>query len=170
MMVQLQRGNLLEADAEAIVNTVNTVGVMGKGIALQFKEAFPENFKKYVDACKAGRLIPGKLLITHEHTLKGDKTIINFPTKTEWFKKSNYSYIESGLQELAEVIKRERIGSIAIPPLGCGNGGLQWSRVKTLIEKYLGTLDAHITVYEPLTKAHHIGKADSEREVKLTAA
>ena len=128
-MIKYTKGNLLEAPAEALVNTVNTVGVMGKGIALQFKEAFPGNLKAYLKACKEGWLQPGKLLVFREKTLDGEKIIINFPTKTEWYRKSSYAYIEEGLKELAKVIMRERIKSIAIPPLGCGNGGLNWAKV-----------------------------------------
>src|SRR5579863_2025865 len=143
-------GNLLEADTEALVNTVNTVGIMGKGIALQFKERFPLNFKVYADACKKGLVKTGKLLVVKENTLNGDKIIINFPTKTEWFKKSQYSYIEEGLKELVNIIKEYNIKSIAIPPLGCGNGGLKWNKVKSLMDKYLGPLeDVNIIIFEP---------------------
>ena len=116
---------MLEAETEALVNTVNTVGVMGKGIALQFKERFPMNFKIYKAACKKGEMLVGKMLVVKENTLNGEKLIINFPTKTEWFKKSEYSYIEDGLKDLAKVIEENKIKSIAIPPLGCGNGGLK---------------------------------------------
>jgi O-acetyl-ADP-ribose deacetylase (regulator of RNase III) len=134
------KGNLLEAHTQALVNTVNTVGVMGKGIALQFKEAFPMNFKIYAAACKKKELIIGKLLVVKEQTLEGEKIIINFPTKTEWFMKSKYEYVEEGLIELAKVIREYKIESIAIPPLGCGNGGLKWDKVKPMIEKHLGQL------------------------------
>ncbi len=116
------KGNLLEAQTQALVNTVNTVGVMGKGIALQFKEEFPNNFSIYSTACKKKELYPGKLLVVHEQTLKGERIIINFPTKTEWYLKSKYEYIEKGLKELTKVIESYHIESIAIPPLGCGNG------------------------------------------------
>jgi len=143
-------GNLLEAQTEALVNTVNTVGVMGKGIALQFKERFPMNFKVYADACKKGEMQVGKMLVVKEHTLQGEKIIINFPTKVEWFKKSQYSYIEDGLKDLAKVIEEYKIKSIAIPPLGCGNGGLKWEKVKPMMDQYLGHL-AHIDIqiFEP---------------------
>ncbi len=148
--MQYKIGNLLEAETEALVNTVNTVGVMGKGIALQFKEQFPNNFKVYVDACKKGLMKVGELLVVKEHTFSGDKWIINFPTKTEWFRKSQYKFIEEGLKQLADTIRQYNIKSIAIPPLGCGNGGLKWEKVKPLMEKYLGDLtNVDIVIFEP---------------------
>lgn len=143
-------GNLLEADTQALVNTVNTVGVMGKGIALQFKERFPINYKLYADACKKGEMVIGKMFVVKENTFQGEKIIINFPTKTEWFKKSQYNYIEEGLKDLVRVIKEYSIQSIAVPPLGCGNGGLKWDKVKLLMDQYLGSLsNISIQVYEP---------------------
>lgn len=149
-MIQFIEGNLLESRAEALVNTVNTVGVMGKGIALQFKNAFPENYRIYSRACKEKTLDVGNLLITEVHTTtSGKQLIINFPTKTDWRKPSEYSYIESGLQVLVVEIKKRKIKSIALPPLGAGNGGLEWSRVKQLIEKYLSGLDCEVWVYQP---------------------
>jgi O-acetyl-ADP-ribose deacetylase (regulator of RNase III)/uncharacterized protein YwgA len=166
------KGNLLEAKAYALVNTVNTVGVMGKGIALQFKETFPVNFKEYLASCKRGELQPGKLLAIKDQTLEGEKLIINFPTKTEWYKKSQYDFVESGLQELAKLIVEKDIKSIAIPPLGCGNGGLKWAKVKPLMEKYLGGLnDVDIMIYEPNDEVKKLLKEQEVRkEVKLTPA
>lgn len=166
------KGNLLEADVEALVNTVNTVGVMGKGIALQFKEAFPNNFKEYARACKSGELQPGKLLVFKEMTLQGEKIIVNFPTKTEWYQKSKYEYIEDGLKALAVAIDTYNIKSIAIPPLGCGNGGLKWENVKPLIEKYLQHfVNVQILVYEPNEKVKELLKKQKiKREAKLTPA
>jgi O-acetyl-ADP-ribose deacetylase (regulator of RNase III) len=166
------KGNLLEAHTQALVNTVNTVGVMGKGIALQFKEAFPMNFKIYVAECKKKELITGKLLVVKEQTLKGEKIIINFPTKTEWYLKSKYEYIEEGLIELAKVIEEHKIESIAIPPLGCGNGGLNWDKVRPMIEKYLGQLvNVDILVFEPFEGVKEILKQqEAKKEIKLTPA
>ena len=166
------KGNLLEAKTEALVNTVNTVGVMGKGIALQFKEIFPGNYKVYFSACKKKELVPGKLLAVKDHTLEGEKWIVNFPTKTEWFKKSKYEYIESGLVELVKFIIDNKIKSIAVPPLGCGNGGLKWEKVKPMIEKYLGKLvDVDVLVYEPNDQVKQILKnQDLKKDVKLTPA
>lgn len=165
-------GNMLEADTEALVNTVNTVGVMGKGIALQFKELFPMNFKIYAAACKKGEMQVGKMLVVKENTLNGEKLIINFPTKTEWFKKSQYSYIEDGLKDLAKVIEEYKITSIAIPPLGCGNGGLKWEKVKPMMDKYLGQLsNVAIQIYEPNDAVKEIlQKEEVKKEVGLTAA
>ncbi len=163
---------MLEADTEALVNTVNTVGVMGKGIALQFKERFPMNFKIYAAACKKGEVQIGKMLVVKEITLNGEKLIINFPTKTEWFKKSQYSYIEDGLKDLAKVIEENNISSIAIPPLGCGNGGLKWEKVKPMMDKYLGQLsNVAIQIYEPNNAIKEIlQKEEVKKEVGLTAA
>jgi O-acetyl-ADP-ribose deacetylase (regulator of RNase III) len=166
------KGNLLEAHTQALVNTVNTVGVMGKGIALQFKEAFPMNYKIYFAACKKKELIPGKLLVVQEQTLEGEKIIINFPTKTEWFMKSRYEYIEDGLKELAKVIEKYSIESIAIPPLGCGNGGLKWEKVKPMIENHLQHLThVNIQVFEHNETVKEILKQqETNKETKLTPA
>lgn len=166
------KGNLLDAKTQALVNTVNTVGVMGKGIALQFKETFPENYKIYFDACKKNLLKPGKLLVTKEHLIDGEKIIINFPTKTEWYLKSKYEYIEEGLKELVDVITEKNIKSIAIPPLGCGNGGLDWNKVKTLMEKYLSNLsNVDIQIYEPNEAIKELlKKQETQKDIKLTPA
>lgn len=171
-MLHFLKGNLLDATADALVNTVNTVGVMGKGIALQFKEAFPINNKKYIDACKNEELLIGKLLAIKDHNaLLGEKLIINFPTKKHWRHPSKYEYIEDGLKALVELIKKENIKSIALPPLGCGNGGLDWGRVKGLIEQYLSPLEADVFVYEPnaAIKAM-LQQEDGKKEIKLTPA
>lgn len=163
---------MLKAKAEALVNTVNTVGVMGKGIALQFKETFPHNNKLYIDACKSKQLEPGKLLaVWDSNLLLGRKLIINFPTKTHWRYPSKYEYIEKGLVALVDLIKSKNIQSIALPPLGCGNGGLAWPRVKDMIIKYLGSLPVDITIYEPnATIKELLQKQESKKEVKLTSS
>ena len=149
-MIEYKIGDLLDSSAEALVNTVNTDGIMGKGIALQFKNQFPNNFKEYVKACKNNKIGIGKLFIYKErHLLKGEKIIINFPTKTSWKKPSEYSYIEKGLGELVKIIEEKDIKSIAIPPLGAGNGGLVWNKVKLLLENYFSDLDCDIQIYEP---------------------
>lgn len=167
-MIQYKIGNLLESEAEALVNTVNTVGVMGKGIALQFKNLFPNNFKFYVKACKNKEVKVGKLLITEEEALfSGKKIIINFPTKTNWRLPSEYQYIESGLEELVKVIKEKNIKSIAIPPLGAGNGGLNWDKVKQIMEEYLSNLNCTVFIYEPSTSIQETLKKE---RVKLTPA
>ena len=147
-MIDYQTGDLLAADVEALVNTVNCVGVMGKGIALQFKKAFPDNFKNYAKACKQGKVEPGVMFITER--LDNPKYIINFPTKRHWRAKSQMADVESGLVALTEEIRERRISSIAIPPLGSGLGGLDWSEVRSRIEERLGELpDVRVLVYEP---------------------
>jgi O-acetyl-ADP-ribose deacetylase (regulator of RNase III) len=149
-MIQIQRGNLLEADAEALVNTVNCVGVMGKGIALQFKQAFPDNFRDYEKACQHKEVVPGKMLTFKTGTLLMPQYIINFPTKRHWRGKSRIEDIKSGLSALIAEVKRLRIKSIALPPLGCGNGGLAWNQVRLLIESAFSALPlVKVFLYEP---------------------
>ncbi|MBI5325556.1 MAG: macro domain-containing protein, partial [Ignavibacteriae bacterium] len=151
-MITLTKGDIVKAHTEAIVNSVNTVGVMGKGVALSFKNAFPENFIKYKKVCDNGDLDIGKLLITETHQLY-PKYIINFPTKKHWRFPSRYNYIETGLNELRTFICENQIKSIAIPPLGCGNGKLEWNYVKFIIELSLKGLDGtEILLYEPTFK------------------
>ncbi|HWZ04424.1 MAG TPA: macro domain-containing protein [Mucilaginibacter sp.] len=167
-MIKYVVGNLLESKADALVNTVNTVGVMGKGIALQFKNEFTHNYKVYTKAYKNGELAIGRLLITEEESLLyGKKLIINLPTKTDWRKPSEYSYIEAGLKELAKEIRIKNIRSIAIPPLGAGNGGLEWEKVKRLMELNLNGLDSEIYIYQPNNAIVEVLKKE---RVKLTPA
>jgi O-acetyl-ADP-ribose deacetylase (regulator of RNase III)/uncharacterized protein YwgA len=148
-MLKYMRGNLLEDSSEALVNTVNTVGVMGKGIALQFKQAFPEVFREYEKACKKNEVKTGKMHIVDTNALVGPRYIINFPTKQHWKEKSKMSYVVEGLKDLERNVRELDIQSIAIPPLGCGNGGLEWSEVKPLIEKAFQDLNMDVHVYEP---------------------
>lgn len=149
-MISFRKGNILESRADALVNTVNTEGVMGKGIALQFKKEFPHNYKVYQKACEQGELYPGKLLIVKDQNLLGGATwVINFPTKTSWRKPSEYSYIEKGLDELKRRLPELDIKTIALPPLGSGNGGLDWDRVKAMIESKLSGVQVAVIVYEP---------------------
>ncbi|MGB4848782.1 MAG: macro domain-containing protein [Saprospiraceae bacterium] len=167
-MIHYEIGNLLDSKAEALVNTVNTVGVMGKGIALQFKNMFPDNYKIYKKACENQEIHIGKLLVTEESTLlTGKKIIINFPTKTSWRQPSEYKFIEDGLMDLVRIIRERAIRSIAIPPLGSGNGGLDWNRVKLLLHKYLADVDCDIHIYEPNAT---IQEALKKERVKLTPA
>jgi O-acetyl-ADP-ribose deacetylase (regulator of RNase III) len=143
-------GDILEADAEALVNSVNCVGAMGRGIALQFKKAWPENFKAYAAACRRGEVQPGKLLVFETGKLTNPRYIINFPTKRHWRGKSRIEDIEAGLQSLVEEIRRLGLHSVALPPLGCGLGGLHWPDVRSRIEQALAELpDVHILVFEP---------------------
>lgn len=171
-MIKFTKGDMMSSSAEALINTVNTVGVMGKGIALQFKESFPANFATYVKACKNGELVPGKLLVTKEKNTAGEeKIIINFPTKKHWRYPSTYEYIESGLQALVDVIKKYDIKSMAIPPLGCGNGGLKWDVVKKIIVNALQEIDAEIVVYEPNTLIKQtLQEKSTTKNVRLTPA
>ena len=149
-MIKFVSGNLLESNAYALVNTVNTVGVMGKGIALQFKNEFPRNYTIYRKACLSHQLKMGQLLATGDRSLLlGDRLIINYPTKTHWRLPSEYSYIEQGLTALSLIIPERQITSIAIPALGCGNGGLDWMRVKEMICQYLAEFGTAIEVYGP---------------------
>jgi O-acetyl-ADP-ribose deacetylase (regulator of RNase III) len=158
-MIEFARGNLLEAEVEALVNTVNTVGVMGKGVALMFKEAYPENFKAYQAACRRKEVKIGHMFVTERQALMGPKWIINFPTKEHWRGNSKMVWIEAGLAELKRVIAEKRIRSIAIPPLGSGNGGLNWSDVRAKIEAALGTLsDIRVIVYEPTDRYQNVSK------------
>src|SRR5690349_8544281 len=125
-MIEHKAGDLLRADVEALVNTVNTVGIMGKGVALQFRQAYPDNYAAYRKACTHGEVQIGKMFVFATGYLTNPRLIINFPTKRDWRSKSRLEDIEAGLIDLVAVVRSERITSIAIPPLGCGNGGLQW--------------------------------------------
>ncbi|MGA2296517.1 MAG: macro domain-containing protein [FCB group bacterium] len=167
-MLNFKKGNIVKCEAEAIVNSVNTLGVMGKGIALAFKDAFPENFKIYEKACKEGTINIGKLLITDTGKLF-PKYIINFPTKTNWRFPSKYEYIEKGLDDLIRIIKEKNIKSIAIPPLGAGNGKLAWDKVKNIISEYLKNIsnDIDIIIFEPGFNDQHI---QNEKQLELTPA
>lgn len=149
-MFEYRTGDLLQADAEALVNTVNCVGVMGRGIALQFKNAYPENFRAYEVACQRGELQPGRMLVFETGQLTNPRYIINFPTKRHWRGKSRMVDIDAGLMALVDEICARRIGSIAIPPLGSGLGGLEWRDVRPRIEAALSALqDVRIIVFEP---------------------
>ncbi len=149
-MIEFRTGDILRADTEALVNTVNCVGIMGRGIALQFKNAFPENFHAYADACARGEVQPGRMFVFETGELGHPRWIINFPTKRHWRGKSRMEDIESGLQALVAVIREKGIRSIAIPPLGSGLGGLVWSEVRSRIEAALRPLtDVQAVVFEP---------------------
>lgn len=149
-MIEEAHGNLLEAGVEALVNTVNTVGVMGKGIALQFKRAFPDNFKAYANACKRDEVQLGKMFIHETGAITNPRYIVNFPTKKHWKSSSKIQDIEIGLQALRAAIEELGIKSIALPPLGCGNGGLDWSEVYPVIQKNLGDIsNVKIMIYPP---------------------
>ena len=149
-MIELKQGDILRAEAEALVNTVNCVGVMGRGIALQFKKAFPENFKAYKAACDRKELQPGRLFVHDLCRLVNPRYVINFPTKRHWKGKSRIEDIESGLTALVHEVRRLGIHSIAVPPLGCGLGGLDWSEVRLRIEQaFEEAPDVSVLLFEP---------------------
>lgn len=146
-MIRFVTGDIIDSKAECLVNTVNCEGYMGKGIAYQFKKRFPLNEKEYVKACRSGKFKIGTLLTS----IDDGKIIINFPTKDKWREKSQYNYIELGMEKLASYLEVRDIKSIAIPPLGCGNGGLEWIKVKEILLQYLESIKnkVDITIYEP---------------------
>lgn len=169
-MFEYKKGNILQEQTEAIINTVNCVGIMGRGIALQFKQMYPENFKAYKQACDNGNVKPGSMFIFNLGKLFNPKYIINFPTKRHWKGKSNIQDIKSGLIALKEDIKRYEIKSIAIPPLGCGLGGLNWNEVKSLIEQTFYDLnDIKFIIYEPSDKIEQV-KTKAVPELTLSRA
>ncbi len=149
-MIAYLRGNLLEDDAQALVNTVNTVGVMGKGIALQFKQRFPGNFMAYAQACKLGQVQTGRMLVTEPGELTGPRWVVNFPTKQHWRDPSRMEWVVDGLQDLRSFLVSNAVQSIALPALGAGLGGLPWAAVRGHIEAALGALAVDVRVYEPL--------------------
>ena len=149
-MISYTTGNLLESDVEALVNTVNTVGVMGKGIALMFKKRFPANYTAYVHACKEGRVQTGRMFVTETTELVNPRWVVNFPTKQHWRDKSQMQWVIDGLADLRSFIKEYKVRSIDIPALGACFGGLEWGQLKHHIEQALSDLDeVAIVVYEP---------------------
>jgi O-acetyl-ADP-ribose deacetylase (regulator of RNase III) len=151
-MIEFTTGDILQADAEALVNTVNCVGVMGRGIALQFKNRFPENFKAYAAACASEGVQPGRMFVHETRGLTNPRFVINFPTKRHWKGKSRIEDVESGLKALVDEIRERDIRSIAIPPLGAGLGGLNWADVRPLIVEAMAPLkDVRAMVFEPMT-------------------
>ncbi len=168
-MISYTEGNLLDANVEALTNTVNTVGVMGKGIALMFKERFSANMSAYADACKAKQVQTGKMFVTQTTELLGPKWIINFPTKQHWRSPSQMQWIIDGLTDLRHFLISNQVKSIAIPPLGAGNGGLPWPAVKQQIELALADLtDIDILIYQPTE--HYLNVAKPQGVEILTPA
>lgn len=168
-MIKYTQGNLLDAPAEALVNTVNTVGVMGKGIALMFRDRFQKNMEEYAIACKEKRVETGKMFVTETGELMGPRWIVNFPTKQHWRSRSKMEWIVEGLQDLKSFIIEKNVRSIAIPPLGSGNGGLEWPIVREQIRLALSELEnVEILVFEPTAKYQNVAKTSGVK--KLTAA
>ncbi len=153
--MQLTNGNILIADTEALVNTVNCVGIMGKGLALQFKKAFPENFKAYESACRRKEINPGRMFVFETGRIFNPLYIINFPTKRHWRDRSHYADIVAGSKSLVAEAHNRNIRSIAIPPLGCGLGGLDWEKVRVIIEEaFSGAPDVLVKLFEPKGSPH----------------
>jgi O-acetyl-ADP-ribose deacetylase (regulator of RNase III) len=152
-MIEYRTGNILDEDADALVNTVNCVGFMGRGIALEFKKAWPDNFKAYAAACRRQEVQPGRMFVFETGRLTRPRYIINFPTKRHWRGKSRIEDIEAGLLALVQEIRVRHIHSVALPPLGSGLGGLEWTEVKSRIERALAQLsDVRVIVFEPAEK------------------
>ena len=173
-MIRFTTGDILAEDAEALVNTVNCVGVMGRGIALQFKKAFPKNFRAYAAACRRGEVQPGRMFVFETGALTNPRYIVNFPTKRHWRGNSRIKDIDAGLENLATVIREYDIRSIAVPPLGAGLGGLEWSDVRPRIEKALQDFsDLDVVVFEPkgapeatrMVRSHEAPRMSPERAV-----
>jgi O-acetyl-ADP-ribose deacetylase (regulator of RNase III) len=165
-MIRYTQGNLLDDPAEALVNTVNEVGVMGKGIALMFRERFPKNAEIYEQACKAKEVHVGHMLVTGGESLWGPRWIINFPTKKHWRHPSKLEWIREGLKDLVRVIRQNNIRSVALPPLGCGNGGLEWSQVRREIDAALADLSGvEVTVYAPTSAYQNAPKREGVLEL-----
>jgi O-acetyl-ADP-ribose deacetylase (regulator of RNase III)/uncharacterized protein YwgA len=170
-MIEFAKGNLLKADVEALVNTVNCVGAMGKGIALQFKKAFPENYKLYKKYCDQKKLVVGKMFITCTHSLLNPKYIINFPTKAHWKGASRLEYVEQGLIDLVAQVQKRQIRSLAVPPLGCGLGGLDWHIVSRLVcEAFRDIQDVTVYLYEPLGSPQPKTMPVQKKDARMTRA
>lgn len=169
-MIEYKKGDILSEDVEAMVNTVNCVGIMGRGIALQFKNAFPENFKFYAAACNRNEVQPGRMLIFNTGQLTNPHYIINFPTKRHWRGKSRIEDIDAGLVALADEIRSRNIRSIAIPPLGSGLGGLDWPVVRPRIEATLRELsNVRVVIFEPSNAPGETRFNRSSNVPKMTA-
>lgn len=169
-MIEYASGDILKSGTDALVNTVNCVGVMGRGIALQFRHAYPENFRAYAAACRRGEVQPGRMFVFETGQLAAPRYIINFPTKRHWRGKSRIEDIEAGLAALVELIRARRIRSIAIPPLGSGLGGLDWIEVRPRIEAALaGLADVRVLILEPSGAPTADAMAHSREVPRMTA-
>ena len=170
-MIRFRTGDILAEDVEALVNTVNCVGVMGRGIALQFKKRFPENFRAYSKACDKNEVQPGRMFVFPTRRLTNPRYIINFPTKRHWRGNSRLEDIEAGLGDLTRCIRETGVRSVAVPPLGSGLGGLDWSAVRGLIEETLASIeDVQIVVFEPRGAPAPERMVRNRRVPEMTAA
>jgi O-acetyl-ADP-ribose deacetylase (regulator of RNase III) len=170
-MIHLAYGDILKQEADALVNTVNCMGVMGRGIALQFRRAFEDNYEAYRKAAKANEVRPGKMFVFERSTLVQPRWIINFPTKRHWKGKSRIEDIEAGLVDLVRVIREGGIRSIAIPPLGCGLGGLDWAVVRPMIEGALASVpEVEAYLFEPGKAPAARAMVNRTRRPKMTTA
>ena len=168
-MVTVKVGNLFQSEAQTLINTVNCVGVMGRGIALQFKRKFPENFREYAAACKSENVQPGRMFVHRTGQLTNPRYVINFPTKRHWRGKSRLADIRSGLETLVAEVQALGVNSIAIPPLGSGLGGLDWQTVRPLIEAaFADSTDVRVVVYEPLPADQPLSTAHEQRAPRMT--
>ena len=168
-MIEYKTGDLLAEKADAIVNTVNCIGHMGAGIALQFKKAWPENFRAYAAACRDGEVQPGRMFVFETHQLAPPRYIINFPTKRHWRGRSRLEDIDAGLETLVAEIRRLGLGSVAVPPLGAGLGGLPWKEVRGRIERALGALpDLRVVVFEPHGTPEDARGRKAKRKPRMT--
>ena len=169
-MMEFRSGDILRADAEALVNSVNCVGIMGRGVALQFKNAFPENFKAYKAACGRQEVQPGRMFVFETGHLSNPRYIINFPTKRHWRGKSRMVDIETGLEALSNEVQTRGISSVALPPLGSGLGGLDWRDVRPRIEAALRDLEkVRVIVFEPGRRAQQLTRGKVGRPPNMTA-
>ena len=169
-MIRSVTGDILESSAEALVNTVNCVGVMGRGIALQFKQAFPDNFREYAAACRRGEVKPGRMVVFETGRANGPRYIFNFPTKRHWRGKSRIEDIEAGLNALVAEVQARGIRSIAIPPLGSGLGGLDWSTVRPKIERaFAGLPEVEVFLFDPVSSTSDIRNPQPTMKPKMTA-
>ncbi|MCV9963936.1 macro domain-containing protein [Pararhizobium sp. BT-229] len=148
-MIEYREGDLLADDADALVNTVNCVGAMGKGIALAFKSEYPENYRLYKSACDRGEVRPGGLFVTEPGSMFGPRFIVNVATKDDWRDGSKMEWVENGARAISAFCMSARIGTIAVPALGCSNGGLPWARVRQVLERQFSDGGTVFRVYPP---------------------
>ncbi|HCX34012.1 MAG TPA: Appr-1-p processing protein [Rhodocyclaceae bacterium] len=168
-MIEFKTGDILAEDAEALVNTVNCVGIMGRGVALQFKQAFPENYKAYARSCKLGEVEPGRMFVFDTGQLTPPRYIVNFPTKRHWRGRSRIEDIERGLEALVAEIRQRGIRSVALPPLGAGLGGLPWADVRKRIERaFLALPEVRAVVFEPMPAAAPSPRAKRSKVPEMT--